>query len=105
MATPLPKEGQWSDWQVRTLAVNFGSKQPKRDWFNVDEHYAISHKSWSHLVAKTLYELKLEERQLIIFMYHLSLEHIGIQTFDPTEKGLLSDYEPQESRAPTQEIL
>ena len=55
--------------------------------------------SWAHLASKTLYELQLEERQLIIWIYHLGLEHIGVETFDPTEKGLGSDYTPQEGRA------
>ena len=54
-------DGRWSDWQVRTLAENFAAKRPKREWFNHDDHYEISHKSWAHLASKTLYELKLEE--------------------------------------------
>ena len=98
-------DGRWSDWQVRTLAENFASKRPKREWFNHDDHYEISHKSWAHLAAKILHELQLEERQLIIWIYHLGLEHIGVETFDPTEKGLGSDYTPQESRAAHTEIL
>ena len=99
-------EGRWSDWQVRTLAENFAAKRPKREWFSHDDHYEISHKSWAHLAAKTLHELKLEERQLIIWLYHLGLEHIGVETFDPTEKGLVqSDYTPQEGRAAHTEIL
>ena len=99
-------DGRWSDWQVRTLAENFAAKRPKREWFNHDDHYEISHKSWAHLASKTLYELKLEERQLIIWIYHLGLEHVGVETFDPTEKGLVqSDYTPQENRAPHREIL
>ena len=99
-------DGRWSDWQVRTLAENFAAKRPKREWFNHDDHYEISHKSWAHLAAKTLHELKLEERQLIIWVYHLGLEHIGVETFDPTEKGLVSsDFTPQEGRAPHREIL
>ena len=99
-------EGRWSDWQVRKLAENFAAKRPKREWFNHDDHYEISHKSWAHLASKTLYELQLEERQLIIWIYHLGLEHVGVQTFDPTEKGLVqSDYTPQEGRTPHREIL
>ena len=90
-------DGRWSDWQVRTLAENFAAKRPKREWFNHEDHYAISHKSWAHLAAKTLHELKLEERQLIIWLYHLGLEHVGVETFDPTEKGLIqSDFSPSE---------
>ena len=88
----------WSDWQVRTLAENFAAKRPKREWFSHDDHYEISHKSWAHLASKTLVELQLEERQLIIWIYHLGLEHVCVQTFDPTEKGLDSDYVPSEGR-------
>ena len=102
------REGRWSDWQVRTLAENFAAKRPKREWFNHEDHYEISHKSWAHLSAKTLFELQLEERQLIIWLYHFGLEHVGVQTFDPTEKGLdpkdvsrqsqSSDFVPSEGR-------
>ena len=48
-------DGRWSDWQVRTLAENFAAKRPKREWFNHEDHYEISHKSWAHLAAKTLH--------------------------------------------------
>ena len=92
-------EGRWSDWQVRKLAENFAAKRPKREWFSHDDHYEISHKSWAHLVSKTLYELQLEERQLIVFMYHLGLEHIGVETFDPTEYGL----DPKDVNKPSRE--
>ena len=51
-------EGRWSDWQVRKLAENFAAKRPKREWFNHDDHYEISHKSWANLASKTLYELQ-----------------------------------------------
>ena len=91
-------EGRWSDWQVRTLAENFAAKRPKREWFNHDDHYEISHKSWAHLAAKTLIELQLEERQLIIWIYHLGLEHVGVQTFDPQESG----FDPNNMNKPLQ---
>ena len=72
-------DGRWSDWQVRTLAENFAAKRPKREWFNEDDHYEISHKSWAHLAAKTLYELKLEERQLIILYIIWVLNTLGLR--------------------------
>ena len=74
------------------------SKRPKREWFNHDDHYEISHKSWAHLASKTLYELQLEERQLIIWLYHLGLEHVGVQTFDPQESG----FDPNNPNKPSQ---
>ena len=37
--------------------------------------------------------------QLIIFIHHLGIEHVGVETFDPQEKGRYgqdSDYRPSE---------
>jgi len=35
---------------------------------------------------------------LIIFIHHLGIEHIGVETFDPQDKGTeqVSDYRPRE---------
>jgi hypothetical protein len=41
--------------------------------------------------------MELEERQLIIFVHHLGIEHVGVQTFDPQDKGIPTDYQPNES--------
>ena len=94
-------EGRWADWQVRLLAENLAEKCPKREWFEVgsDENYLTSLKSWSHITARQLYSMQLEERQLIIFIHHLGIEHIGVETFDPQDKGRYSqqsDYVPTE---------
>ena len=43
--------------------------------------------------------MELEERQVIIFIHHLGIEHVGVETFDPQEKGRYaqqSDYTPRE---------
>jgi hypothetical protein len=46
--------------------------------------------------------MELEERQLIIFIHHLGIEHVGVQTFDPQDKGKRqpssSDYVPNEGQ-------
>ena len=94
-------EGRWADWQVRLLAENMAEKCPKRDWFEEenDESYLTSLKSWSHICARQLYSMELEERQLIIFIHHLGIEHVGVETFDPQDKGRYaqqSDYVPSE---------
>ena len=94
-------EGRWADWQVRLLAENLAEKCPKREWFEVgsDENYLTSLKSWSHITARQLYSMELEERQLIIFIHHLGIEHVGVETFDPQDKGRYSqqsDYVPTE---------
>ena len=94
-------EGRWADWQVRLLAENLAEKCPKREWFEVgsDENYLTSLKSWSHITARQLYSMELEERQLIIFIHHLGIEHVGVETFDPQDKGRYaqqSDYVPSE---------
>ena len=93
-------EGRYADWMVRQTAEAFATKRPKRDWFenNPDDYYT-SLKSWSHICAHMLHNLELEERQLIIFIHHLGMEHVGVKTFDPQDKGRrepASDYEPQE---------
>ena len=96
-------EGRWSDWQVRLIAQNMAEKRPKRDWFDgEDENYLTSLKSWSHITARQLYSMELEERQLIIFIHHLGIEHVGVVTFDPQDKGRYSqqsDYAPTEGDA------
>ena len=94
-------EGRWADWQVRLIAENLAEKCPKREWFEVgsDENYLTSLKSWSHITARQLYSMELEERQVIIFIHHLGIEHVGVETFDPQEKGRYgqdSDYKPRE---------
>ena len=93
-------EGRWADWQVRQIAENMAEKCPKRDWFGGDdENYFTSLKSWSHICARQLFSRELEERQLIIFVHHLGIEHVGVETFDPQEKGRYaqqSDYVPTE---------
>ena len=98
-------EGRWSDWQVRLIAENLAEKCPKRAWFednNDNEDYFTSLKSWSHITARQLYSMELEERQLIIFVHHLGIEHVGVQTFDPQDKGRYaqqSDFVPSEADA------
>ena len=96
-------EGRWADWQVRQIAENMAEKCPKRDWFDGDdENYLTSLKSWSHITARQLYSMQLEERQLIIFIHHIGVEHVGVETFDPQDKGRYSqqsDYAPTEGDA------
>ena len=98
-------EGRWADWQVRQIAENLAEKCPKREWFeNASDSYDgndyfTSLKSWSHITARQLYSMELEERQLIIFIHHLGIEHVGVETFDPQDKGRYSqqsDYAPSE---------
>ena len=96
-------DGRWADWQVREIAENMAEKCPKRDWFHGDdEGYLTSLKSWSHITSRQLYSMELEERQLIIFIHHLGIEHVGVQTFDPQDKGKRqpssSDYVPNEGQ-------
>ena len=93
-------EGRWADWQVRLLAENMAEKCPKREWFEVgsDENYLTSLKSWSHITARTLFSMELEERQLIIFIHHLGIEHVGVQTFDPRDTRQYSDFIPHEGK-------
>ena len=63
-------EGRWADWQVRLIAENLAEKCPKRDWFETnDESYLTSLKSWSHITARQLYSMELEDRQVIIFIH------------------------------------
>ena len=94
-------EGRWADWQVRLIAENLAEKRPKRDWFDGDGHqegYLTSLKSWAHITARQLYSMELEERQMIIFIHHLGIEHVGMQTFDPQDTRQHSDYVPSEGR-------
>ena len=94
-------EGRWADWQVRLLAENMAEKCPKRDWFDVgnDESYLTSLKSWSHITARNLFSMELEERQLIVFIHHLGIEHVGVETFDPQDTRQHSDYRPHEGKS------
>ena len=94
-------EGGWSDWQVRLIAENMAQKRPKREWFEVDndENYLTSLKSWSHITARNLYSMELQERQMIIFIHHLGMEHVGVQTFDPQDTRQYSDFVPSEGDA------
>ena len=90
-------EGRWADWQVRLIAENLAEKCPKRDWFDGDdENYLTSLKSWSHITSRNLFSMELEERQLIIFIHHLGIEHVGVQTFDPQDTRQHSDFVPSE---------
>ena len=92
-------DGRWADWQVRQIAENMAEKCPKRDWFETSgDQYLPSLKSWSHITARQLYSMKLDERQLIIFIHHLGVEHVGVETFDPQDKGVHSDFKPHEGR-------
>ena len=95
-------EGRWADWQVRLIAENMAQKCPKRDWFEgdgSDKGYLTSLKSWAHICARQLHSMELDERQLIIFIHHLGIEHVGVQTFDPQDTRLHSDYVPSEGDA------
>ena len=94
-------EGRWADWQVRLLAENMAQKCPKREWFedDKDENYLTSLKSWSHITARNLFSMELEERQLIIFIHHLGIEHVGVDTFDPQDTRQHSDYRPHEGKS------
>ena len=93
-------EGRWADWQVRQIAQNMAEKCPKLVCFDGDEaRYLTSLKSWSHITTRNLYSMELEERQMIIFIHHLAIEHVGVETFDPQDKGRYSqgsDFRPKE---------
>ena len=93
-------EGLWADWQVRQIAQNMAEKRPKRDWFDTDEeNYFTSLKSWAHITARQLFSMELEERQLIIFIHHIGVEHVGVETFDPQDKGgPPNDFRPHEGK-------
>ena len=91
-------EVRLADWQVRQIAENMADKRPKITWFEREPgDYYTSLKSWSHICARQLHYMELEERQLIIFVHHLGIEHVGVQTFDPQDKGIKDDYRPNES--------
>ena len=92
-------EGSWGDWLVRLIAENMAEKCPKRDWCETSgDQYQTSLKSWSHIAARKLYSMGLDERQLIIFIHHLGVALVGVETFDPQDKGLHSDFNPHEGR-------
>lgn len=88
--------GNWADWQVILLAQNLGEKRPKREWFGADSRaYTTSMKSWSHITSKILCSMKLEERQMVLFVHYLETEHVGVETFDPSD-GIKTDYKTSE---------
>jgi len=93
-------EGRYADWNVRLVAESFATKRPKMEWFeNNPDDYNTSLRSWAHICAHQLHMMELQERQLIIFMYALGLEHIGVETFDPNNTRVPSDYVPSEADA------
>ncbi|MDP7367043.1 MAG: hypothetical protein QGH83_07265 [Candidatus Pacebacteria bacterium] len=100
----MASQGSWGDWQVRQIAENMAEKRPKREWFEGDglndKGYLTSLKSWSHITARQLFSMELEERQLIIFIHHLGIEHVGVETFDPQQQGR---YSQQSSYKPSEE--
>ena len=90
-------EGRYADWNVRMVAESFATKRPKHEWFeNNPDDYSTSLRSWAHICAHQLHMMELEERQLIIFMYALGMEHTGVKTFDPNNIQQQSDYVPSE---------
>ena len=99
-------EGRYADWNVRMVAQSFATKRPKQQWFenNPDDYYT-SLRSWAHLCAHQLNMMQLEERQLIVFCYHLGMDNIGVKTFDPSDNKMPSDYEPSEAHASQQPAL
>jgi|TARA_Y100000034_G_scaffold126184_1_gene177043 hypothetical protein len=93
-------EGRYADWNVRMVAESFATKRPKHEWFeNNPDDYSTSLRSWAHICAHQLHMMELEERQLIIFMYALGMDNIGVETFDPTNARAPSDFTPSEGRA------
>ena len=79
-------EGIWSNYNVKKIAEGFSQKRPRREWFDDIHQYQTSLKSWAHLCANQLVNMELEERQMIIFMYHMGYEYSGVQTFDPNDR-------------------
>ena len=52
--------------------------------------------------------MELEERQMIIFIHHLGIEHVGVETFDPQDKGRYSqggDFKPHEGRDASRKVV
>ena len=91
-------EGRYADWNVRMVAESFASKRPKHEWFeNSPNDYYTSLRSWAHICANQLHMMELEERQLIIFMYSLGMDNIGVKTFDPSNTRDPSDFVPSEA--------
>ena len=90
-------EGIWSNYNVKKIAEGFEKKRPRLEWFADLHHYQTALKSWSHLCATHLVNMELEERQMIIFMYHMAYEKYGdVQTFDPHDKlDPTSDFLPE----------
>ena len=90
-------DGLWADWQVKQIASGYATKRPRLDWFDDPHHYQTSLKSWAHLCARQLSQLDLEERQMIIFLYHLGFEKDDVLHFDPSAKDSPShDFSPSE---------
>ena len=93
-------EGRYADWNVRMVAESFAKKRPKHEWFeNSPNDYYTSLRSWAHICANQLHMMELSERQLIVFMYALGMEHTGVKTFDPSDNKTPSDYTPSEGHA------
>ena len=92
-------EGRYADWNVRQVAQSFASKRPKHVWFeNSPNDYYTSLRSWAHICANQLNMMELSERQLIIFIYALGMDNVGVKTFDPSDaSGPPNDYEPSEA--------
>ena len=102
-------EGRWADWQVRQIAENMAEKCPKREWFDGDDEKLsyITQELVTYYSQKSYISMELEERQLIIFIHHLGIEHVGVETFDPQDKGRFtqqSDYSPSEGDLPPLDI-
>ena len=99
-------EGRYADWNVRQVADSFASKRPKHEWFeNSPNDYYTSLRSWAHICANQLNMMELEERQLIIFMYSLGMDNIGVKTFDPSDTRDPSDFVPSEAHNTQQAAL
>ena len=99
-------EGRYADWNVRKVAESFATKRPKHVWFeNSPNDYYTSLRSWAHLCANQLSMMELEERQLVIFMYNLGMDNVGVKTFDPSNNKQPSDFSPTEAHATQQPAL
>ena len=99
-------EGRYADWNVRQVAQSFASKRHKHVWFeNSPNDYYTSLRSWAHICANQLNMMELEERQLVIFMYSLGMDNIGVKTFDPSDAKAPNDFEPSEAHTTQQAAL
>ena len=90
----LMPEGRWSRLASKTYCSEHGRETTQREIglmvMDLMKTILTSLKSWSHIAARQLYSMELEERQLIIFIHHLGIEHVGVVTFDPQDKGRYS---------------